>query len=122
MDQVLKEELGYMQVEIPGFYEAFFGVIEGLETASATIFSKCKEGNNPLYREELGWRDWPESGKEKEVLEWLTKRVELILDIAQEQVSAPNARRKLLARPHQPLQGSTADCKLDVGIVGQPDG
>ncbi len=117
MDQALKEELGYMQVEIPGFYEAFFGVIEGLETASATIFNKCKEGNNPLYREEVGWRDWPESAKEKEVLEWLTKRVELILDFAQEQVSAPKARRKLLARPHQSLQGSTADRKLDVGIV-----
>ena len=49
VDNVLKEELGPLYIEIPGLYKAFFGEVEGFKEASAIIFKKCKEGDNPLY-------------------------------------------------------------------------
>ncbi|KAJ9646987.1 hypothetical protein H2199_001973 [Coniosporium tulheliwenetii] len=55
MDDVLKEELGPLYVGIPGFSEAFFGEVEGLEAAGTAVFKECKEGDNPLYSEEAGW-------------------------------------------------------------------
>ena len=57
---MLKEELGPMYVGLRGFYDAFYGGVAGLETASEAVFKKCTEGNNPLFRVEGGWRGWPE--------------------------------------------------------------
>ncbi|KAL8650153.1 MAG: hypothetical protein Q9210_003989 [Variospora velana] len=120
VDDVLKEELGHLYVGVPGFFEAFFGEIEGLEEAGIAVIRKCKEGNDPLYTEEHGWRDWPQSATEKEVLEWFAKRVELFLDFAKEHRSVPKTRRRPLAQPSKPLDGSTAERKLDVGFVNDP--
>jgi len=36
---------------IPGLYKVFFRGVEGLKEASAIVFKKCKEGDNPLYAE-----------------------------------------------------------------------
>jgi hypothetical protein len=55
VDGVLKEELGTMHINIPGFYAAFFGDMADLETASKVIFKKYREGSNPVYYEESGW-------------------------------------------------------------------
>ena len=120
VDDVLKEELGSLYVGVPGFYEAFFREVRDLEAVGTAVFRKCKEGDNPLYREEGGWRDWPESAEEKEVLKWFVGHVSLFLDLAEEQGSAPKTSRSLLAQPNQPLQGSTAERKLDVGFVDDP--
>lgn len=84
VDDVMKEELGPLYVGVPGFYEAFFGGVPGLESAARAVFKKCKEGDNPQYSEESGWRDWPESAKEKEVLSWLVKLIDLLADLAEE--------------------------------------
>lgn len=54
VDDVLKEELGHMYIGIPGFFEAFFREVAGLKQAAQAVFEKCKEGDNPLYREESG--------------------------------------------------------------------
>jgi len=62
----------------------------------------------------------PESANEKEVLKWFAGRVSLFLDLAEKQKSAPKTRRRLLAQPNQPLHGSTAERKLDVGFVDDP--
>jgi len=51
VDHVLKEELGPLYIGIPSLYKAFFRRVEGLKKASAAIFKKCKEGDNPLYTE-----------------------------------------------------------------------
>jgi len=63
VDDVLKHELGPLYVGVPGFYEAFFGEVRGLEAVGTAVFRKCKEGDNPLYREEGGWCDWPRKRK-----------------------------------------------------------
>ena len=56
IDNVLKEELGPLYVGISSLYKAFFKGVEGLKEASAVVFKKCKEGNNPLYAKG-GWRN-----------------------------------------------------------------
>jgi len=68
MDYILKEELGSLYMGIPSLYKVFFGGVEGLKEASAAVFKKCKEGDNPLYTKS-GWRDWPKSAKQDNVLE-----------------------------------------------------
>lgn len=51
VDDVPKEELGPMYVEVPGFFQAF-GETAGLQPAARAVFKRCKEGDNPVYREE----------------------------------------------------------------------
>ncbi|KAF1980438.1 hypothetical protein BU23DRAFT_444835 [Bimuria novae-zelandiae CBS 107.79] len=120
VDDVLKEELGPMYVGIPGFFEAFFGEIAGLKLAAQAVFERCKAGDNPLYREESGWQGWPEGARERDVLRWFAEVTGQFVDLAEEHQPASRARRRPLAQPHQPLQGSTADRKLDVGFVDDP--
>ena len=120
VDDVLKEELGPMYVGIPGFFEAFFGEVAGLEPAAQAVFEKCKEEDNPLYREESGWQSWPERARERDVLSWFAQLTGQLFDFAEEHQPVSGARRRPLAQPHQPLQGSTANRKLDVGFVDDP--
>ncbi|KAF2844618.1 hypothetical protein T440DRAFT_523364 [Plenodomus tracheiphilus IPT5] len=120
VDDVLKEELGHMYVGIPGFFEAFFGEITGLEAAAKAVFERCKTGDNPLYREEGGWEGWPDGARERDVLSWFEERTGQFCDFAEGHRPASRARRRPLAQPHQPLQGSTAERKLDVGFVDDP--
>ncbi|KAM5437704.1 hypothetical protein MferCBS31731_005463 [Microsporum ferrugineum] len=51
VDGVLKEELCDMYVDIPGFDDAFFGDIPELQTNAQAVFERCKEGEEPLFRE-----------------------------------------------------------------------
>jgi len=39
---------------ILNLYKIFFKEVEGLKAASATVFKKCKEGDNPLYAKKGG--------------------------------------------------------------------
>jgi hypothetical protein len=117
VDDVLKEELGHMYVGVPGFFDAFFGEVADLGPAAQAVFDKCKEGDIPLYQEESGWQGWPEGAREGEVLSWFAPLTEQLSDFAEEHRPGPRVRRKTVARPHQPLQGSTADRKLDFGFV-----
>ena len=53
-------------------------------------------------------------------MKWIAKQIELFLDFAKDHDSAPNTPRRPLARPNMPLQGSTAERKLDIGFVDDP--
>ena len=117
VDDVLKEELGHMYVGVPGFFDAFFGEVADLGPAAQAVFDKCKEGDTPLYQEESGWQGWPEGAREGEVLSWFAPLTEQLLDFAEEHRPDAKVRRRAVARPHHPLQGSTADRKLDIGFV-----
>ncbi|KAH9861098.1 hypothetical protein IAQ61_010834 [Plenodomus lingam] len=117
VDDVLKEELGTMYAGVPGLFEAFFGEIASLELAAQAVLERCKAGDNPLYLEGSGWQGWPESAKERDVLRWFAELTDQFLGFAEEHRPAPRPQRRPLAQPHQPLQGSTADRKLDIGFV-----
>ncbi|KAH7111261.1 hypothetical protein B0J11DRAFT_192449 [Dendryphion nanum] len=119
VDKVLKEELGPMCVDIPGFSEAFFGEVAGLGPAAQAVFDKCKEGDTPFY-EESAWRGWPEGAKEADVLSWFAPLIAQLSDFADEYKPVSGPRRRPLAQPHQPVQGSTAPRKLDIGFVDDP--
>ncbi len=68
---------------IPGLYKAFFRGIKSLKEASAAIFKKYKEGDNPLYIKG-GWYNWPKGVKEYKVLKWFNKLIILFLDFIKE--------------------------------------
>jgi hypothetical protein len=89
VDDALRVELGsHLYTGVPGFHEAFFGEVEGLETAAAAVFMKCQKGVNLIYSEELGWRDWPRGAKQKDVLKWFAELIEFFCDAAKEVASA----------------------------------
>lgn len=85
MDAVLKKELGSIYTDVPGFDETYFGGVEGLKDAGAAVFSRCKEGYDPPYVDEIGWRGWPESAEEKQVLGWLITMIDKLRGIATEE-------------------------------------
>ncbi|OTB04510.1 hypothetical protein M426DRAFT_58388 [Hypoxylon sp. CI-4A] len=116
-DPVVREDLGPMYVDIPRLYEAFFGNIAELESASQNIFERCCVGSDPLFQE--GWTGWPRGANEASVLGWLQKLIQQLTQWTQDYRRAP--ARGLLAEPNKPLGGSTAKRKLDVGIVTHPD-
>ena len=120
VDAVLKEELGSIYVGVQGFHKAYFGGIRGLEEAGATLFRRFQEGHNPMFTDD-GWRDWPESAKEREVLNWLASWISELRNIAVKEEFTMSSRRTVLAQPNRPLEGSTADRKLDIGIVRDSD-
>ncbi|KUI73248.1 hypothetical protein VM1G_08725 [Cytospora mali] len=112
MDAVIKEDLGVMYADIPGFYNAFFGEKE-LESVSQKVFDKCKEGPDPLFREG-GWTGWPQATTETPVLSWFKAITEKLSTFAKDVKSTLSPRRKVLARPTQPITSST-------GAVRKPD-
>jgi hypothetical protein len=116
VDTILKEELGSIYIGIPDFYDAYFGNVDGLEEAGAAVLRRCKEGHRSLY-DGNGWRDWPEGAREKDVLDWLSTLVNVVRELATDEGFTTVPHRMVLAQPSQTLQGSTADRKLDVGLV-----
>jgi len=88
VDDVLKEELGPLYVGISGLYKVFFKGVEGLKEVSAAVFKKCKEGDNPLYADKGGWRDWPKSIEQDNVLEWFNNLIKSFLGFIKEYGSA----------------------------------
>jgi hypothetical protein len=100
VDDVLKEELGHLYVDIPGFFKAFFGDVLGLRPAAQAVFDKCKEGDNPLFWIDSGWQGWPEGAKEKDVLSWFAPLTDRLLDLAEGHRPVSGIRRRPLAQPH----------------------
>ncbi|EEH34574.2 hypothetical protein PAAG_05623 [Paracoccidioides lutzii Pb01] len=92
IDIVLKEELGELHTNIPGFFNASFEGIPHLDVVARAVFEKSKGTN--LYNDNNGWRDWPEQAAEEDVLSWLAK------------IIATSA-----------TAGSIAQRKLDIGFV-----
>ena len=83
MDYILKEELGPLYIEIPSLYKAFFRKVEGLKEASAAVFKKYKEGDNPLYAKG-DWRNWPRSIEQNNILEWFNSLIKSFLGFVEE--------------------------------------
>ena len=61
-DNTLKDELdSSLHIDIPNFFDTFFGELTSLESVAVGVFKKCQEDESSLYKEGEGgcWRDWP---------------------------------------------------------------
>ncbi|KAI9769851.1 MAG: hypothetical protein M1840_003845 [Geoglossum simile] len=119
-DSALKDELdSSLRIDIPNFFDTFFGELTNLESVAGAVFKKCQEDENPLYKEGEGggWRDWPEDAQEEKVLKWFKEWVDMFLEFAKESGSIPEVRRRPLGQPTQHLSSSTTRRKLDVGFT-----
>ncbi|RYP33633.1 hypothetical protein DL766_003382 [Monosporascus sp. MC13-8B] len=115
MDDMLKDELGPIYVGLPHFRETYFGRVTSLEAASKAVFDKCMEGSGPLFNK--GWSGWPKDANQDDVLSWFADLSEKLAVFAEDYKSTPTYRRRPLAQPNKPIQGSTGERKLDVGFV-----
>ena len=104
-----------MYVGLPGFYETYFGGIAELEAASEAVFKKCVEGDRPLFR--AGWCGWPKEADQDDVLSWFAELTDRLAAFAEDYKSIPTGRRRPLAQPDLPIQGSTGERKMDIGFV-----
>ncbi|KAJ4307318.1 hypothetical protein N0V88_000701 [Collariella sp. IMI 366227] len=118
MDNVLKEELGPMYVDLRDFHKTYFGSVPNLASASKMFFDGCLEGSSPLF--DGGWRGWPEGAKQDDVLSWFANFSDRLAAFAKRYESAPTHRRRPLAKPDEPIAGSIAERKMDIGFVDDP--
>jgi Fungal protein kinase len=117
-DSALKDELdSSLYVDVPGFFDAFFGGVTGLQSLAEVVFKKCQEGEDPLYKAEGGWHSWPKEAPEKEVLDWFKDVIDKFLRFTEENGSTPKVGRRPLGQLGQHLSGSTAKRKLDIGFA-----
>ncbi|KAL3584588.1 hypothetical protein FPOAC2_14368 [Fusarium poae] len=117
VDDVLKEELGSMYVGVRHFHNAYLGGVAGLDAASQAFFKQCVEGSDPLFED--GWKGWPRDANQDDVLSWFADFSDKLATFAGSHGSIPTHRhrRRPLAQPNKPIQGSTGERKLDVGFV-----
>ncbi|KAI8710295.1 Non-specific serine/threonine protein kinase [Fusarium sp. LHS14.1] len=117
VDDVLKEELGSMYVGLRHFYNTYFGGVVGLDAVSEAFFNRCVEGSDPLFED--GWKGWPNNANQDNVLSWFADFSDKLAAFADSHgsISTHQHRRRPLAQPNKPIQGSTGERKLDVGFV-----
>ncbi|RSL76756.1 hypothetical protein CDV31_017362, partial [Fusarium ambrosium] len=120
VDDVLKEELGTLYVGLRNFHGAYFGGVAGLDTASQAFFEQCVQGSDPLF--ENGWKGWPNDANQDDVLSWFADFSEKLAAFADGHKSIPTHqhRRRPLAKPNKPIDGSVGKRKMDVGFVNDP--
>ncbi|GAB0138519.1 hypothetical protein EsDP_00006752 [Epichloe bromicola] len=120
MDDVLKEELGPMYVGLHNFHSAYFEGVADLETASQAFFEQCLQGSDPLFED--GWKGWPKDANQDDVLSWFADFSEKLSTFADghKLISTQQYRRRPLAKPNEPIDGSVGRRKMDVGFVNDP--
>ncbi len=54
-DGALRDELdSSLYIDVPDFFDAFFGEVANLSSVADTVVGKCQGGKDPLYNEEEG--------------------------------------------------------------------
>ncbi|RDK48224.1 hypothetical protein M752DRAFT_300036 [Aspergillus phoenicis ATCC 13157] len=116
IDRVLKAELGALYVGLPHFQSTFFEGVSGLQAASHAVFKVCIEGKDALFAAD-GWKGWPKVAKQEDVLTWFADITEKLAELSKDYRPESAQLRRPLAQPNKPIQGSTAERKLDIGFV-----
>ncbi|CAD6454337.1 86454505-3836-429b-94a0-5ea2f7e49227 [Sclerotinia trifoliorum] len=115
IDPTLKKEAeDRLIVDLPDFFSTFFEPIPRLSEIADIVFHMCKDSE---YREETGWVGWPNDCKESKVLAWLKGSIKKLLFFASERGFHPVKDRQIVATPNQPIPGSVAKRKLDIGLI-----
>lgn len=110
---VLKEVVGNLHVDVPGFLEALFRRGLDLDSTARAVLNACMDGETPQYDTEKGWSNWPEPPVENKVLNWLTDLVEKLRDFAEAHDPAVKIKRKL-TQPYRSLEECIPPRNLDV--------
>ncbi|EKJ73080.1 hypothetical protein FPSE_06693 [Fusarium pseudograminearum CS3096] len=119
VDDVLKEELGAIDVGLPNFHNTYFGSVADLETTSQAFFSHCLVGSEPFFKD--GWRGWPKDAKQDDVLSWFADFNDKLMSFAADRKSNPiNRYRRPLAKPNELIGGSVGIRKMDIGFMRDP--
>ncbi|RDH29332.1 hypothetical protein BDQ94DRAFT_182351 [Aspergillus welwitschiae] len=116
IDRVLKAELGALYVGLPHFHSTFFGGVSGLQAASHAVFTICTEGKDALFTAD-GWKYWPKVAKQEDVLTCFADITEKLAELSKDYRPESAQLRRPVAQPNKPVQGSTAERKLDIGFV-----
>ncbi|KAI0122424.1 hypothetical protein F4814DRAFT_408678 [Daldinia grandis] len=120
VDNVLKEELGPIYIGLHNFYETYFRGVTGFDTAADAVFKSCTEGRDPLF-DEGGWSGWPQDANQDGVLNWFTNITDKLATLADETIAGEYnpalTRRRPLVQLNKPIQGYTAEPKIDVGFT-----
>ncbi|KAI1955101.1 hypothetical protein LOZ58_006852 [Ophidiomyces ophidiicola] len=106
---------------LKGELSVYFDDIDGLGVAAAAVLESCKTSHSPLFSDEGGWKDWPDTADEKSVLNWLTGIIDRFILFAKDHNPDVTLVRRPLAQPAKPIDGSIARRKLDIGFVEDVD-
>ncbi|KAI1112299.1 hypothetical protein F5Y14DRAFT_463577 [Nemania sp. NC0429] len=88
-----QRDFGVMYVDVPSFYEAFFGSIPELETVAQDVFNKSTQGTRPLFQQQ-GWAGWSADAGRSRALSWLDHLVWQVRQFAQ--LSRPTTRKLIV--------------------------
>ncbi|KAK2739437.1 hypothetical protein FQN57_006566 [Myotisia sp. PD_48] len=116
---VLERDLDSLYVDVPEFCKTLFGSFEGLEAAAQTVLDKCKDGEDPLYHEETGWRGFTAGAPRSYVLTWLTNTVIEFSRVFEQHTNTSNIKRRPLTKPY--VKRSIAVHKLAIGLATDPN-
>ncbi|KAH7053440.1 hypothetical protein B0J12DRAFT_698622 [Macrophomina phaseolina] len=123
VDPLLKFEVEEnLIIDHPGVFDAYFGRVTQLSDIAAAVFDACRMASPLMYTDGVGWADWPPDCNQNEVLGFLHRHIDKFMSLAGDHGFRPSQRRRCVTAPDQPLDGSTARRKLDVGIArGEPE-
>jgi hypothetical protein len=118
LDPLLKGEVeDNLRVDHPDVFNTYFGGIPGLLDIATAVFKNCKDAEPPLFQDDVGWIDWPDSCEEIAVSRFLHRHINQLLLFADEHGFRPSKRRRCITTPNKPIPGSVSKRKLDVGLA-----
>lgn len=121
MDPVLKVEVGdSLKVDHPDVFDTFFRQMPKLHEMTTAVLQRCQAREPPLFQENKGWTEWPETCEEAAVLNFLNSHVNHFLRYANDHGFRPTEHRHCVMDPNKPLIGSLGKRKLDIGLVQKP--
>ena len=122
VDPILKSEVeDNLRIDHPDVFTTFFGQISQLHDIATAVFQSCKDVEPPLFRDDVGWLEWPDGCKEARVLQFLRRHIDQFLRFADEHGFRPSKRRRCITTPTKPIPGSVCQRKMDVGLVYNPN-
>jgi hypothetical protein len=118
VDPILKTEVeDNLRIDHPGVFTTFFGKIPKLAEITTAVLESCKEADPPLFKEGVGWVEWPKGCEEASVLQFLRRHIDQFLLLAEERSFRPTKHCRCITTPNKPIPGSVSKRKLNVGLA-----
>ncbi|KAI9747071.1 MAG: hypothetical protein M1815_004670 [Lichina confinis] len=103
---VLRWELNSsLELDHRDFITTFLAENAQVEDAATTVFDKCREGDDPLYKTGDGWRDW-EGHNESGVQRSMEGYISIFTTFLDKADIKPPSQRRFVTSPNTPIPGS----------------